>query len=378
MECLRSHWRFPLLVCLALVLDIGSYTSASAEPLWKKLVPVRRVAADPSGDYGLSEENGPWLIVAATFSGEGAEEQAHDLVLELRRRYKLKAYLHEMDFDFSQGVQGKGVDRFGKPVRMRYQRSREIREIAVLVGDYESFDDPASQKTLERIKRLQPETLDLNKRRKTSQSLAALRAIQTALLPDGDARKQRGPMGKAFISRNPLLPREYFVQGGLDDLVLKMNRGVPDSLLDCSGKYTVVVATFRGTVILDQKKVELFSKGKRLPSRLAKAADKAHRLTTALRKKGYDAYEFHDRHESLVTIGSFNSVGTPRADGKIEMNPQIFTIMKTFGVTPLDNKSNAATSGFQPKTLAGIPFDVQPNVVQVPKRPAVRRASFRK
>jgi hypothetical protein len=60
------------------------------------------------------------------------------------------------------------------------------------------------------------------------------------------------------------------------------------------------------------------------------------------------------------------------------MNPQIFTIMKTFGAASLDNQGYAATGGFQPKTLAGIPFDVQPNVVQVPKRPAVRRVSFRK
>jgi hypothetical protein len=52
--------------------------------------------------------------------------------------------------------------------------------------------------------------------------------------------------------------------------------------------------------------------------------------------------------------------------------------MKTFGAAPLDNKSNAAPSGFQPKTLAGIPFDVQPNIVNVPKRPAVRRVSFQK
>ena len=32
------------------------------------------------------QENGPWLIVAASFSGEGAEEQAQSLAQELRAR----------------------------------------------------------------------------------------------------------------------------------------------------------------------------------------------------------------------------------------------------------------------------------------------------
>ena len=42
------------------------------------------------------------------------------------------------------------------------------------------------------------------------------------------------------------LPREYFVPKGVDDFVAKMNQGVEHSLLDCPGRYTVQVATFRG------------------------------------------------------------------------------------------------------------------------------------
>ena len=44
-------------------------------------------------------------------------------------------------------------------------------------------------------------------------------------------------------------------------------------------------------------------------SKLEEAAYNAHLLVVALRKQGVEAYEFHDRHESLVTIGSFDSVG---------------------------------------------------------------------
>ena len=71
-----------------------------------------------------------------------------------------------------------------------------------------------------------------------------------------------------------------------------------------------------------------------MKSTLAEAADKAHRLAKALRMKGYEAYEFHDRYASIVTVGSFNSVGTPRPDGRMEINAEIAAVMKTFGTDP--------------------------------------------
>lgn len=372
----RFHqWLTPFVI--GVVVAAGWAERAGADPFWRKVIPSRRVPADPQADYDLDEERGPWLIVAATFSGEGAHEQARDLVLELRRRYKLDAYLHEMSFDFTQGLDGRGVDRYGEPVRMRYQRNQAIHEVAVLVGNYPRIDDPEAQRMLKRIKTLQPHTLDTEQRRSTSQSLAALRTIQTALLPDGDDRKKLGPMSKAFITRNPMLPREFFVPEGLDELVVKMNEGVPNSLLDCKGRYTVQVATFTGTVIIDQERIERCQNRADMPSRLAQAADKAHRLTVALREKGYEAYEFHDRHASLVTVGSFSSVGIPRADGKTEINPRIHTILKTFAAAPLVEGTQSGPTGFAPKTLAGIPFDIQPQVVHVPYRP-VRQVSFRR
>ncbi len=45
---------------------------------------------------------------------------------------------------------------------------------------------------------------------------------------------------------------------------------------------------------------------------------------------GYDAYEFHDRSSSIVTVGSFDSVGTRRRRGKIEINPTVHKIMPRF------------------------------------------------
>lgn len=361
------------LIAMVVVWSLAAVSPARAEPLWKALLPGQRVEADPNRDYMLSEENGPWLIVATTFSGEGALDQARDLVLELRRRYKLEAYMHEMTFDFSQGLTGRGLDSTGQPMRMRYQRDKAIREIAVLVGNLPSYDDPAGQAMLEKIKRMKPHALDVGERSSTSQSLAALRTIQAALLPSGDERKERGPMGHAFISRNPLLPQDYFVPKGLDPFVTQINSDVKWSLLDCKGTYTVTVATYTGKTVLDQKKVQQFLKGtKPLGGRLERAGENAEKLCAALRKKGYEAYVFHDRSASIVTIGSFNSLGTPRADGKTEINPKIYTIMRTFGASPVSQNAVLgalqAKGAYVPKTEAGLPLDIQPQIVQVPKR----------
>ena len=164
--------------------------------------------------------------------------------------------------------------------------------------------------------------------------------------------------------------QEYFAPKGVDSLVLRMNKDVPHSLLDCPGKYTVRVATFRGNVIIDQRKVEEIEKGGRMKSRLEQAAIDAHRLTEALREKGFEAYEFHDRHESFVTVGSFEWVGRPRADGKQEINPAVLRKIQQFSPIqqPLLDKSGRSVAGLQPRSLQGIPFDVQPWPVEVPKR----------
>ena len=118
------------------------------------------------------------------------------------------------------------------------------------------------------------------------------------------------------------MPRESYAPKGVDTFVFKINKDVEYSLLDCPGNYSVRVATFRGTVITNQQKVKEIQEGGRLKSTLEEAAIKAHKVTMKLRELGHEAYEFHDRHESYVTVGSFDWVGEDRLDGKQEINPQ--------------------------------------------------------
>jgi hypothetical protein len=342
--------------------------ASRAAPPWEHLSLLKQEEADPEKAYTLTEANGPWMIMACSFSGEGAEQQAHDLVLELRKRYKLPAYIYKKRFDLEE-VRGRGVDCFGAPPKMQYRRGNEFKETAVLVGDFTDVDDTEAQKTLKKLKYATPQCLEVKAHTPTHQTLVGWRKIQKeAQAWLGSDQKNKGPMGHAFITRNPLLPEEYFVPKGLDPIVLEMNKHVKHSLLDCPGKYSVQVATFKGQVLIDQKEIAQIERGeKSLKSSLGDAALKAHQLTEALRMKGYEAYEFHDRYASIVTVGSFNTVGTPLPDGRIDLHPQIVKIMKTFGTVGVQVPGEILPQTAV-KTCINIPFDIQPLPVEVPKR----------
>jgi len=370
-----GKWTARLFACV-MALATWSAAAAWAATPWERMLTLSRVEADPNKSYELTDAQGPWLIMACSFTGEGAQKQAHNLALELRDRYKLPAYVHKMTFELGEAF-GRGCDQFGSPMKMKYRRgSSEVREIAVLVGDFPAVDDPEAQRVLRSIKYMHPSTLDVDpnkhdpqgKTPDTYQSLAGWRKLQQMVMDASQENKKKGPMGQAFVTTNPLLPREYFAPKGLDEFVVRLNDGLDHSLLRCPGKYSVQVAHFSGETVLDQAEIEAIKHGsKSMKSRLAEAGETAHRLTEILRKKGYEAYEFHDRGASIVTVGSFDSLGTPRADGKTELDPKIVTIMQVFGSAKENLAGN--NQGFvKAKVEEGIPFDVTPLPVPVPKR----------
>lgn len=353
---------------------------AAANP-FTKLIVFNRPEADPDKSYTLTDANGPWMILAVTFSGDEAARQANELVLELRKRYKLPAFAHKKKFDFSGKVDGKGINQFGEAQAMRYRRSEEIEEIAVLVGEFPAVDDPDAQRTLKKLKFLEPQCLVMKEGKKVTMPLAALRLIQRSLEPGfideqrkgyvRNVKQGRGPLGNAFLVTNPLLPREYFVPNGLDPFVVELNERVRPanySLMKCPGKYSVKVATFTGNVVFDPKKINSIEKGSDMPSRLAEAGEAAHNLADALRKKGVEAYEFHDRNMSLVTVGSFDAVGNQAADGSYQVNPAVVMIMETYGADKVMQPGQAVPTLGKPKTHHGIPYDLQPLPIEVPRQ----------
>ncbi|HVX16068.1 MAG TPA: hypothetical protein VHC22_33090 [Pirellulales bacterium] len=349
---------------------------AAGSPPWQKVALFKQVEADPDKTYTLTDQHGPWVIMAQTFSGDEAEEQADELVLELRSKYKLRAYRYEMDFNFGKGEVSRRIDQYGQPVRMIY-KVKGMREVAVVVGDFADSDDPEAQKVLKKLRTLKPDCLDSQKRakqgKKQYRTLAGLREMQDVINEKMyQGHKSLGPMRTALITTNPLLPPEYFKPKGVDSLVLKMNDGVKYSLLKCPGRFTCKVATFTGQATVDQKIINQIENGKKFESRLELAAERAHEMAVTLRAKGYEAYEFHDRYVSMVTVGSFDSVGTPRPDGKIEINPKLHEMMETFSAKKTAVIGQAAPKVGDPfivtTKIGKIPCDIQAMPVEVPKR----------
>ena len=347
-------------------------------------------ADDPQAMYPLAENDGPWLVLATTFRGERAREEARQLVQELRAGHKLQAYTHEKAFDFTGEQRGAGFKPDGTPKRMRYLNEGQVIEVAVLVGDFASFEDPRGQKTLQKIKTLRPKTL----------GGSAKSRLVSDFLKENQAHVQGGeaaakpPMHAALMIPNPLLPADYFSRQQVDDFVMEMNADVTNSLLDCPARYTVRVATFTGAGTFNTGAAAtadevggfvdvarfvdaLKGKGWRDPqvkrlqqeNGLVEAADKAHRLTEALRRNGWQAWEFHDRDESIVCVGGIDQLAVPGPDGRPVPHPELQRIVAGLG----PDQGALARGEILPRSFDGIMLDVQPKPVDVPRTPTRRR-----
>lgn len=380
---LRASWhkaslKLAIVVLAAAAAQLAAAPFAAAAPPWATLVPFKKVEADPDKEYVLDERCGPWIINAASFAAGGdaqryaaAEKQAHDLVLELRQKFKLEAYTYRMSFDFTKSTEGNGLTKAGEPRRMKYLRDNKFDEIAVVVGHFASVEDPQLEKTLDRLKYARPLVFERPENRGT-QRMSTMRQIYHQIAPD-PTRKTKGPMGAAFATRNPLLPEALFNAKGLDPFVVEMNRDLPHSLLKCPGRFSVRVASFRGVDTMKPADFERLTSQQRQYARIDEAAIKASKLCKLLRDQGVEAYEFHDRTESLVTVGSFNDCGQPRPDGKIEINPAVHRIMEAYGPVKQAKPGTNVEEVFARVVTVdngkmSLRFDPQPLPVEVPKQ----------
>ena len=387
MSCLSapSARRLPTVI---LVLAAAAAATPVAAQGWLPASWFSAAEVDPQAMHPLAERDGPWLVLATTFRGEDAREDAKKLVHELRSRHKLRAYTHEKAFDYTGEQRGIGLNPDGTPKRMRYANAAEVIEVAVLVGEFASFEDPRGQKALQQVKQLRPEALGGGH----SKSRLLADFIQ-ANRQHAATAAEKPPMHAAMLIPNPLLPADYFARHEVDDFVIAMNADVSHGLLDCPGRYTVRVATFTGAGTFDTAAEEpeapsgfvdvnrflaaLKGSGWRDPqvrgveqeSRLVEAAARAHRLTEALRRAGWQAWEFHDRDSSIVCVGSFDQVALPGEDGRAVPHPEIARIAAGLG----PDQAALARGQIMPRSFDGIMLDMQPKPIDVPRRPAGRR-----
>ncbi|MBQ2849898.1 MAG: hypothetical protein IJE77_05405, partial [Thermoguttaceae bacterium] len=323
MQPFRSSLKYILflaIVCGGAEVGFGQFS-------FPQMGKAAKVEADPKKDYFLKDSDGNWFAMAAKFSDEKAAYRAKKLAYELRKAYKMEAFVFKFD-------PSRNLDAFSAEVdaakNFHYQTAQNV-EYAVLVGGYPVGDDLELQKTLERLRRCQPESL-----KDDAPSKALAQKFQEM------ARKDQkyagyGPMGGAFAVPNPLLPKEFFSQKGIvDSYVEKLNSVGKYSLLNNDKLYTVRIATFSGDVAM--YKNTQGPKTDEMQSRLRYAGVRAAALCDALRNAGVDAWEFHDRDCSFVTVGAFDTYGVEQANGQIELNPKIAQIMNKYGGKLVDGE----------------------------------------
>ena len=160
-------------------------------------------------------------------------------------------------------------------------------------------------------------------------------------------------MRTAFLTRNPLLPESSTSSPkGVDKFVEKMNKQLDHSALDIEGplhRSRSPRSAVAGTLVGASQARS--SKSRREAGRRDRWSKRRRTRTTALRgdarRKGWDAYEFHDRTESYVCVGSFEQGNQHGAGAPL---PEVAEIVRTFGAkydtssAPLAKQRVAANS----------------------------------
>jgi hypothetical protein len=285
---------------LVLLCAIACFVTSSTE------ADAARIDATKGRQYKLTKQHGPWMIMVASLArphsarrveGMGPQEAADLLVYELRRK-GIPAYTFKMERVW-ESLQSR--DRLGRDSIRQIRSQKE--SICVIAGNYKSQKDRVAQRTLEYIKRIKP----------------SFWKDQEAFRPTPG---QPSPLSGAFLSVNPLLTSEELAERKHDPLLLRLNSG-EYTIAENKGQYTLVIATFTGRsrTGVGESRIQEIADSFKVSQTLYGAADRAWKIAKMLREghfKGkqegrtFEAYVFHDRYKSVVTVGSFQTPNDPR------------------------------------------------------------------
>lgn len=252
-----------------------------------------KIESDPAKVYHLRKKHGPWMIKVASFSGESEEQRQNSIdaanqLVALLRGKNIPAYIYQQD------EQIEDIEVLDKKQRRQVRHyTAQHGEIAVLAGNYPSIEDKTGQATLKYIKKMSPKVEVTH-----------------------HGKKEAVPLNfkKAFMAPNPLIPSDELKQRTKDPLLVTLNSGRRNSLLENKGKYTLVVCSFYGLSSVEPAKFEEFEKtlSDRKNISLDSAGESADELATVLRNQyKLESYVYHERFRSVVTVGSFATPNDP-------------------------------------------------------------------
>jgi hypothetical protein len=276
---------------------------------------LARVEADPNKEYAITPEAGPWMILATTYVGPQAHELARQMVLEIRSRFDLPAYLMDRG-DEERRKQHQELEEFRKQFPdytgpIRHTRIQE--QCGVLIGGYKDMD--TASRALKEVKKLPPPSSE-----KLMPILTVAKPVQ-----DGNAEHKGvlegayvNPFRNSFVVPNPTVPLEHKANNKNDPFLKKLNAHESFSLLRCKKNWTMIVATYEGMHTIQpaeatNKVLGIFDNlwGNNRGERLEASGQNAHNLAEALRKLGFEAYVLHTRWGSLVTVGGYDRPDDP-------------------------------------------------------------------
>lgn len=269
-------------------------------------------------NYAVTPEAGPWMVCAASYMGPDAPELSRQLVVQLRERFRLPAYVFNYG-DEQRRQQRKEWEKLkkrypGVPLRRRTVRIRD--QCAVLVGGYRDME--SASKALDKIRKLPLPKLDLGPD-KTAYDM------MTVAKPDPRHQRMRvekapiNPFTTAFVTRNPTVEFKSPERPKFDPFWKELNADEPYSVLKCPKRWTLVVKEYYGATVIkpqtgSSKFLKMVGFGRMKPGEgLSAAAKQAQELAKLLRNKqlGFEAYVMHTRFKSIVTVGGFDSLDDP-------------------------------------------------------------------
>jgi hypothetical protein len=273
------------------------------------------VIADPNREYPITPDAGPWMILAASYTGPDAPELARQCVLQVRARDNLNAYVFNYA-DEERRKQQEELDRIqqGQPGARR-KRIRMDEQCGVLVGGYPDME--TAHKALDTVKKLNPPKLDLGPNKTTTEFVTFI-TPNPATKGATVQRAEVNPFTNAFVTRNPSMPHDSAADRTKCDPFLKeLNDGRPYNLLTCKKPYSLAVIELQGTaVIAPRTETSKFLSSLGLGSRggdvLNASARQAEEIARVLREMKLEAYVLHTRHSSIVAVGGYDDPNDPQ------------------------------------------------------------------
>jgi hypothetical protein len=294
---MKKPWWAPILV---LALSIPA-SSRAAPP-----------ETDPLQIYNVTPQAGAWMILASSYSGDEGKELARQLVLDLRSKHHLPAYVWNLSAE--QRRRQEEADRAqraqtGAPARPGGVRFKD--EWAVLIGGYADIN--AASAALPTIRKLPLPDLHLPGDRLPFDS--EFYTEQTGEIK----RAVISPYAKAMCVPNPTVRRDQ--KKKFDPFWTTLNEYESYSLLKCRKRWTFAVKEYAGASMVQSKATTggLFDGlawlgGKQTGEILDAAGQQAHNLATTLEQCNFEAHVFHTRYSSIVTIGNFDDPNDPQAE----------------------------------------------------------------